>query len=387
MSIQLKSQVSSTQAYHIYYDLEMINNDTTGQNPPQILRFSEIRNTPYLMSPENYFMSVVRFQLETPSLPVFIPQAQIGQSDINRLIYSFTLTYNGYEFQQYVKYVPCDSSQQLPNPPISFQDLESNYYFVYTYQQWVTMLNKALSDAWAGLNSIITTLSPPQTLPSSNPPFFEFDPQGQLLILNADMAGYANTLAKPINIYCNAPCYTLINSFQALYYGYKNIINGKNFQLLIKNTNGTNELTLPSYTALQMYQEGSTTALWNPIQSLVFTTALLPVACELVSVPKVFNSDSNLFNTGNNANIQPILTDFVVEFNPNNTYRPNVVYTPAGEYRLIDLFGSSPLSAIELTCYWKDVFGGLHPFYLNSGCSGAIKIMFRRKDYNNVNIL
>jgi hypothetical protein len=384
MSLQLKSQINTNQQYHVYYDLEMINNDTTGLNPPQALRFSEIRNSPYLMSPENYFMSVVRFQLETPSLPVFIPQAQIGQSDVNRLIYSFTLTYNGYEVQQYVKYVPCDSSQQLPNPPIKFQDLESNYYFVYCYQQWVAMLNTTLATAWTNLNTIVTTLTPPQALPSPNPPFFEFDPQTQILILNADEAGYANTLLKPINIFCNAPTYTLINSFQALYNGYTNIINGKNFQLIVKNIYNTNQFTLPSYTALQMYQEGATTALWNPIQSLVFTTALLPVANELVSVPKVFNSDSNLFNTGNNANIQPILTDFVVEFNPTNTYRPNVVYTPGAEYRLVDLFGSSPLSAIEIGCFWKDVFGGLHPFNLNSGCSGAIKIMFRRKDYNNV---
>ena len=131
MSIQLKSKLSFGQPYHIYYDLDLINNDTTGQNPPQILRFTEIRNSPYLMSPENYFVSVARFSIQTPSLPVWIPQAQIGQADPDLLIYSFTLKYKTYEYQQYVRYIPDDLSQPIPAPPITFQDLETAYYFTY----------------------------------------------------------------------------------------------------------------------------------------------------------------------------------------------------------------------------------------------------------------
>lgn len=385
MSIQLKSKLSFGQPYHIYYDLDLINNDTTGQNPPQILRFTEIRNSPYLMSPENYFVSVARFSIQTPSLPVWIPQAQIGQANPNLLIYSFTLKYKTYEYQQYVNFVPTDLSQPTPAPPITFQDLETAYYFVYTYQQAISMFNTALASAVSGLNALVVAGG--DVLPSTNAPFFEFDPNALLFILDADEAGYANTLANPIQLFCNAPCFTLFSTFQAIYYGYANIVNGKNFQFVIKNINGTNELTLPTYTALQMYQEESTSALWCPIQSLVFTTALLPVSPELIGVPKVFNSDSNLFNTGNNANISNILTDFIVPFEPNNTYKPNIVYTPNGEYRLMDLNGASPLSALEMSVFWKDVFGTLHPFYLNSGCSASIKLMFRRKDFNNVNLL
>lgn len=385
MSIQLKSKLSYGQPYHIYYDLDIINNDTTGQNPPQPLRFVEVRNNPYLMAPENYYLSVARFSLQTPSLPVWIPSAQIGQNDPDLLIYSFTLKYKTYEYQQYVRYVPSDLSQPLPAPPITFQDLETAYYFVYTYQQAISMFNTALTSAVTGLNALVVAGG--DALPSTNPPFFEFDPQALLCILNADEAGYSDTLTNPIQIFCNAPCFTLFSTFQAIYYGYNNITNGKNFKLIVKNINGTNELTLPTYTALQMYQEESTAALWCPINSIVFTTALVPILPELIGVPKVFNSDSDLFNTGNNSNISNILTDFIVPFEPGNTYKPNIVYTPNGEYRLMDMQGNSPLSSIELSVYWKDVFGTLHPFYLNSGCSSSIKLMFRRKDYNNVELL
>ena len=385
MSIQLKSKLSSGQPYHIYYDLDIINNDTTGTNPPQILRFTEIRNSPYLMSPENYFVSVARFTLQTPSLPVWIPQAQIGQADPNLTIYSFTLKYKTYEYQQYIRYVPSDLSQPLPSPPIDFQDLETAYYFVYTYQTAISMFNTALTSAVLGLKALV--IAGGDLLPSLNAPFFEFDPNALLCILNADEAGYSNNLLNDIKIFANAPCFTLFSTFQAIYYGYAQIVKGKNFQFVVKNINDTNVLTLPTYNALQMYQEESTSALWCPIQSIVFTTALLPVLPELIGVPKVFNSDSKLFNTGNNSNIANVLTDFVVPFEPNNTYKPNLVYTPNGEYRFMDLNGSSPLSAIELSVFWKDVFGTLHPFYLNSGCSASIKIMFRRKDFNNANLL
>jgi len=385
MSLQLKSKLNLTQPYHLYYDLELINNDTTGLNQPAILSFNEIRNSPYLMSPENYYMSVVRFSIQTPSLPIFIPQAVIGQSDQNKLIYTFTLKYKTYEYQQYVVYIPSDLSQPLPLPPIDFQDIETAYYFVFAYQQWVAMLNNALSLCLTGLKNLV--IAGGDVLPSLNAPFIEFDPVAQVMILDADQLGYSDSLANPIKLFANAPCYTLLASFQAISQGYgTNITNGKNFQFVIKNLNGTNILTLPTYNAIQMYQEQSSIALLNPISSLVFTTALLPVVPSMSAIPKVFNSDANLFNTGNNSNITAMMTDFVVPFEVGNTYRPNVVYVPSSEYRLIDLFGSSPLSAIEISVLWKDNFGGFHPFYLNSGCCANLKLLFRRKDYNNVDL-
>jgi len=110
MSIQLYSKYDETQPYHIYYTLDLINNDTTGTRALPILKFNEIRNSPFLPSPENYFMSVVRFSVQTPTLPVFIPQVNLGQADPNKLNYSFTMSYvvagNTIEYQQFVNYIP-----------------------------------------------------------------------------------------------------------------------------------------------------------------------------------------------------------------------------------------------------------------------------------------
>jgi hypothetical protein len=380
MSIQIKSSLDTTQPYHIYFDIEAINNDTTGLNAPPNLAFTEIRNNPYLNAPENYFLSVVRFSLQSPSLPIFIPQVVLGQNNPNITIYTITLSYKTYDYQQNIIYTPKDLSQPLPNPPIDFQDLETAYYFMFSYQQVIEMFNIAFVACLAGLNALV--IAGGDTLPSPNPPFFEFDPNALVAILDADKAGYDRALVNPIKIYMNSPAFNLFQNFPAIYYG-NNVSNGKNYLFDIYNNNNTNILNLPTYDVLQSYQEGTSTGLWNPIMSIVFTTALLPVVPSYTSVPKVWGNDSKLFNIGNNANLAPVITDFIVPWSATNTYRDTIEYTPNGEYRLLDMFGSSPLSAVELSCFWKDQFGGLHPFKVNSGCSASIKLMFRRKDYNN----
>lgn len=383
MSIQLKSSLDTSQPFHVYFDIDAINNDTTGLNPVPNLAFTEIRNNPYLSAPENYFMTVARFTLQSPSLPVFIPQIVLGQNDPNKTIYTLTMSYKTYDYQYNVVYVPKDLSQPLPNPPIDFQDLESAYYFMYSYQQVIELFNTAFIACYAGLNNLVVAGG--DALPSPNPPFFEFDPNNLVSILDADKAGYDRALANPIKIYMNSPAFNLFSNFPSTYYGV-NVMNGKNYMFDIYNNNGTNILNLPTYDVLQSYQEGTSTGLWNPVMSIVFTTALLPVVPSYISVPKVWGADSKLFNIGNNANLAPVITDFIVPWSATNTYRDTIEYTPSGEYRLLDMFGSSPLSAIELSCFWKDQFGGLHPFKLNSGCSATIKIMFRRKDYNNTTL-
>jgi hypothetical protein len=388
MSIQIQSKYDPTQPFQVYYTIDMINNDTTGSRPLPAIRFDEIRNSPFLNAPENYFISVVRFSFMSPTLPVFIPQCQLGQNNINLLNYSFTMSYTylgtTYNYQQYINYIPFDLSQPLPNPPLEFQDLTSGYYYMYSYQQWCSMLNQGLIDCFNGLNAIITGLG--GTLPTTNPPFLEFDPQNYIFTLNADELGYASTLPSPISLFANTTLQTILTGFQYIKYGDTGIPNGKNYQFMIYNTNNLNQIILPSYTALQMYQEVSSVALMNPIQSIVFGTTLIPVVPENVSVPKIWGSDSGLLNVGNNSNIAPVLTDFQVPFSPTNTYRPNIEYAPSGEYRLIDLYGVSPLSSVDINIYWKDQFGGLHPMLLGAGCSGNLKLLFRRKDFNTTSL-
>jgi len=413
--IDFSSRISY-EPYHIYYDLNIINNDTNGTRKPPALQFTEIRNNPYLSNPSDYFCSVVRFSIETPSLPLIVPQALVNNTDINALIYTITLSHpllinNGTtiinnSIQQRVIYVPQSNPLYtgLPNIPTEFQDIESDYYYVYTYQPFIDMVNTALRAAWtlllANVGGVLVGYA-------NCPPFLSFDADSckATFVIPQDCF-QTPTAATPtpalnpvlggtaIQLFFNAPLYTLFSSFQAFQNGYgavNNVSQGKNFRIefpdLLTTSPPTFNATLPTYggkNVLYVPQLYPTTPLWNPVQAIVFTTSLLPIAPSLVSVPVLFGRESQLTNSGNNSNISNILTDLEVPLDRGWENKPSLFYSPTSEYRLFDLNGNAPLSAIEISVFWKDQFGGLHPFRLASGCNASLKIMFRRKDFQGV---
>jgi hypothetical protein len=80
-------------------------------------------------------------------------------------------------------------------------------------------------------------------------------------------------------------------------------------------------------------------------------------------------------------NISSILSDFEIPISATNQYRPEINYTPQGEYILIDLYNNSDLYKIDLNVFWKDKYNNLTPFLLQAGCSANVKLLFRSKSY------
>lgn len=420
--IDLSSRISSNDPYHIYYDLNIVNNETTGTKRPPLLQFTEIRNNPYLMTPSDYFCSVIRFSLETPTLPLIIPQVKIGSMSANDLIYSVNFTHplipNG--IQRFVQYEP-QSGPEIPQPstPTTASALFDEYYFTYSYKPFVDMVNRALRSAW---NQVLINIPALGTgvggdgYTIDNAPYLYWDEEQNIAtfvvpkeVFETDTAQnqnptYAPSLGGvPISLYFNTPLFNLFVSFTAFFNGndYTNVFVtpttfGRNFRILFPNTVSNNPYTitaagvpqaLPVFNGkdcLRVSQEYPSTPLWNPVQSIVFTTSLLPIAPSLVSAPVLFGLGAALTNSGNNSNIANILTDLEVPLEKGWQTKPTINYTPTAEYRLFDLNGNAPLSAIEISVFWKDSFGQIHPFLLASGANSNIKIMFRRKDFQGV---
>ncbi len=120
--------------YHVYMDLDVINNDYNSTSKPQ-LRFEETRNTPFLPGDSaDYFCSIVRFNIQTGNtLPVFIPRIETGQSDISKTIYQVAIlldrsedvTTSGDAFGfASVMYTPEDESVFTPAAPTTSQDFK-----------------------------------------------------------------------------------------------------------------------------------------------------------------------------------------------------------------------------------------------------------------------
>lgn len=421
----------SYEPYHIYYDINILNNDTTGTLIPPNLQFTEIRNIPYLANPSDYFASVVRFSVETPTLPVIIPQARVGASTssipstINETVYTVTMRHPtllpaGIETR--VLYIP-QSSTTLAPPPASIAnaaDIINEYYYTYTYKPFIDMVNTALRTCYV---AILASAAAPLA-PYNNANFFpylEWDEDKCIAtwVVQAQIfqTGTANNptplrtapfVAAPLEIYFNAPLFNLFSSFTAFQNGYgPPTISGQNWRMLFPDTITVNPYLIntpavagslatfplqvavppqqpPALALLRVSQEYPTTPLWNPVQSIVFTTSLLPIASSIISTPVLFGAGAAFTNAGNNSGIANILTDFEVALEKGWEYKPSVSYVPTAEYRLFDLNGNAPLSAIEITVNWKDTFGRLNPLRLGSGSNASLKLMFRRKDFQGV---
>jgi len=288
---------------------------------------------------------------------------------------------------------------------LSLADVTSQYYWVYNYEVFINQINQAITQCFWGLNGLLSTTTGHATsLPMSGstattycPPSMSWNPSTLSAIMTADNNAFGQSTGASKNIvfmYANQPFSTLFDSFP---YQYPNVLPSSNlYSYFVFNTNAGAGLYIvqsftaagiatPQYTGIQIYQDHQTASLMNPVQSIVFTSTLLPVVMENVGTPLILNGTAPTpITIGSNANIFPIVTDFVVPFSATDGYTPDITYTPTGEYRLVDLYGESPANQIDIQVFWKDVYGLLHPFLVGSGCSGALKVMFRRKSYNNV---
>ena len=69
---------------------------------------------------------------------------------------------------------------------------------------------------------------------------------------------------------------------------------------------------------VQMYQEVSSIALWNPVASIIVASSLLPIQSTQTSLPKDMGNNNNFKGSGNNSNLLSAITDFTIAVYGNN---------------------------------------------------------------------
>lgn len=374
MPIYPNVRVNRQDPYNSEYIINMINNDTTRQEATAKVSYVETRNMPFLANPSDYYIAVSSFSIETPSLPIFIPTCVIGQSNVNKLTYVIKVGYNGNYVESNVIYEPENTLASLPQPPTVIQDLESEYYNIYTFQHWIYLLNKALASSLLALNAIAP-------LPVATNSFFKYDENSGLIKFYAPVGFYEDTLATPITVNLNNALQTLLDSLPV----YHKIVDTTPMYQIRVIANSPQE-NYNSTTYVTSVQSSTTIGLLCPVRSVVFTSSILPINSANVTPPQIFNSNSKLYSSGNNAGSAAILTEFSVPIsNPQNTYKASTDYKPT-EYKWIDLKGQNVINNLEISAMWKDRYGNLKPFKLNSGCCCNINLYFRRKDFWNVTL-
>ena len=367
---------------HVYVDVDITNNSTLENSKPVPLQFTESRNSNIIEDSSLYYLSIIRFHIDTVnSIPVWMPLIQINNSDNdpNKTIYSFTMKYKTYTYQQYLQYIPQDKSIAVP-PDASTQE-NFDYYSVRSYCWVVDLLNNTLNACYAGLSALVTAGS--DTLPSSNVPFLYYDPSSSSLSLYADVAGYNSSLENPIYLFANTALFNMLSGFEYISNGY-NAPNGTNYQFSIRSSGANwNVLEFDTYNAVGLFEEYPCISTWSPCRSIVFTSPNLPIVPTIVSTPDNFGSATSMSQVSNNDK-QNIITDMEVGLTTGKEWLPSVDYSPF-VYRLIPMTNRNPISQIQISIFWKDIYGGMHMMMMPSGCNASIKILFVKKSfYSNI---
>ena len=384
---QLSSIAQSVNSDHIYFDLTLKNFQSTTQESNPLI-FNERRNTSFLPNSGEYYMSIIRFQLDTYSLPVFVADIQPNQGNSNLMIHSVTLEYvtalgvKTSAGPTYLNWNPVNKYINTPIPPSSNPNgmqTDSPYYYAYSFEHLVSLVNSALLTNMNLLKVAVGGIG------GIDPPFLGWDEVNKIASIYADVDHFNITAATArINIYFNRPLFALFNSF--MHYKYNiNSTNNQIYQMRMENNNGLNltadELLPGNHTWIKLTQEYSTISNWTPVSSIVFTSNTLPINQSQLSSPIIINNGVLVSSNENNA-FASIITDLVSD---ELCYRPNLLYNPTSEYRLIDLRGNQPLNNIDISVYWKDKYGKLNQFLLYSGGSCTIKLLFRKKTFNLAN--
>lgn len=311
----------NNQADNIYYNFRI----TQGENPYYAYTAtSNIRSTPILEKASDYEVAVARFTLPMNAVPVFVWK---GNG-----FFKVAMTFGASEFVQPLEFIPNSSGNDLYGDTI------------WTYQHFVDIINKGLSDCFNNLK----LLEP--TCPATEPPVVVFDSKSRLLSWKAQQIYGSTTKA-----YFNKELFFINTSFHA----FEKNLGTEPFWEIISKDNVVNRSGAYYITK----QEYSTLFRWNDFTGILFETDNIPVDSEYIM------SQTNDF--------RKLLTDFEPLQDENN--KISIQYFPQGEMRWYDLVSNKDLRTMDLKVYWTDNRGVIYPLYVDADLVFTMKLYFRKK--------
>lgn len=351
----LKTYFSLEQDF-VYYDISIYNNSEQDTETEFPLSFIETRPDNILERCTDYYLSVVRFNLGLIGLPCFIPKILKNQENINLTAYKFILDNNGTLSEIPIIWEPQNLIAKAPPSPVTLPQF-TDYYYCYDYRHFLNILNKALANA--GLTGIcyfqLNTATNNIELITSN--LFTGSNPTIKLSCNENLKNLLSTFE-----FKKTPTNPSLINYQSPYYW--------TFQFAVNPVAYSGALYITSTYTTPL-------AMWNPISSIVFTSATIPVCPNAIGPTKFYSSDIPIQQNSNN--IIQMITDFELAISPGNFYTPVLSYLPTAEYRLVSMFGNGNFNQVQISIQWKDYYGGLHIINLGNNANANIKLLFKKK--------
>jgi hypothetical protein len=203
--------------------------------------FRETRVQPIVDKADDYYLSIIRFTIPMSSIPIFIMESvetQVGVWNPNVTPFSVTLvdqaTNNAY--QSFIIYDPDNLSLPVPTS----YDPTNAYYYVYSYQHMLTMINNALLRSFNALK----TAHPTNT--AIEAPFFRYNPSGFISLRTQVEYSFAT---QSIDIYVNHKLVKYTEAIAFDFYGF-NTADGRDAKFkIMEEAFGSNSVRPDNYSS------------------------------------------------------------------------------------------------------------------------------------------
>ena len=381
---QLNKDYNKNLPEYVYFDINVANKrQTTQQSEP--FSYNEIRSSPFLDGPSgSYKMSIIRFSVDTDS-PVFIPQIQSNQTDINLTEYTITMAGPNAVASVNVKWIPQFPKAARPPPPSSTSTGEplytTGYYDCKSYYWFMLLLNIASKECALAVGLTV-----------DKAPLFVWDENRDCMnILFEDEFKSSLSTTSPIvvedpdyKLFFNVQLFQLFNTLPAEFLGYDGSVPaGQNYYIpcydsIENRVEVDDEQGNQTHTEYRITQEASTAALISPFTALVFTSNALPIVSTQVSAP-ISYQNGQIIQSGSGDTTSNIISDIKTD---DNVYGPSLLYEPRSEFRYISMVGNEKLSRLDLQVFLRLRNGSLYPVRMASGSNLTCKILFKKKELN-----
>lgn len=443
MSVFSSIKIEGKQATpdRVYYNGTIINNSTDvdiqADNPE--IRFQDARQTPLIVDSSNYEVSVENFSFNgaTKNLPLFIPIIADPSTDINTTVYTVSFgVYTGTVDDSYVVvtiplvWVTENNAKFTERPPLGPIQLESDYYYCYSYTHWISIVNTGLRTAWQTAKTAYPSIG-------TQCPWFEYDQTTGLFSINQDsktcMAPVGVDLSAPYSIsYAPTATYlageysfvgmnsnleNLLTNFCSIYYSVNqpwNLTGAILPEIVIdmglprdllddtipdENTQvGIALRTLPKTSIFQLANPFtytpiatgvfvrlvqdfiSTGSLWSPCASFVLATTQIPVRNEQMANPIQLGAANIGDQRSSSGSFQKVLIETPIDALKADFWKGWVLYEPnIPKYSALDP-SHDGITDIDINIYWRNrLTNALIPLRLPNQGSVSFRLLFKKR--------
>jgi hypothetical protein len=346
---------------NIYYNINIVNN-AKESSAPKIAKYYEERLQPFITNPKEYEMKIVKFSIPASEIPILVMEMKLNDAPFhNRSVYRIGFNRLGVVKTVYVDYVSEEINRQpsvLPGQSLTSLTYRTNpYYWIYSYQHFISLVNDALIDAMGQY----------PLAQREEVPYLLYDSTTQLISLVASKS-------FTMDIVMNTEMQNFFQGFDFNFFG-NDRVDGDDYYLkylAIDDTSYYRPGVAPFPPAVATYdkidQNYNSMIYWFSLSNIFFTTSTLPIIDEYLSTGQ---------ESGNKSS--PILTEFTPDLSSTSTPRSILNYYDNGASRWISFTNAPDIRKLELSVYWQDKFGVINPITIPIHQSVSIKILFRKK--------